>query len=422
VRVLVISGLFPPNTIGGAEFSAWNLARALVAKGCEVAVLTTAYSPDAAVRDVLEDGMRIWRVWPPRNYPVTHVIEQSAISKAWWHTQDHFEPRNLRSLRELLEVFQPDIASVHLLTGLGFNLLGELGDRDIPVMFALHDLSLTCLRSSRFKHGHVCRAQCTGCRLSGAWKRHMVKKVRRIGFYSPSAANLAAVDRDMPLGGYPCLVAPDPNSYPAATVVPVRGRVPRFLYVGRIHETKGVHILLAAAERLAGERDFTLTIVGDGPSAGALRRQYANRAWLSFTGQVSQQEVSNHMALSDVLCVPSIWLEPLGGVIVGGLGQGMAILASRTGGIPELIEDGVNGLLVEPGSIDAWATEMAMLMDRPERLASLRLEAASSAARFKPEVIVEKLFDFLCELAGQPPACVALSSVADTGVKSELNP
>lgn len=422
MRVLVISALFPPNTIGGAEFSAWNLARSLASQGCEVAVLTTATSPDAVVHDVVEDGMRIWRVWPPRSYAVTRVIDQNFASKVWWHTQDHFDPGNLPPLREVLDVFRPDIASVHLLAGLGFNLLGELGDRGIPVMFALHDLSLTCLRSSRFKHGHVCRTQCTSCSLSGAWKRHMVRKVNRIGFYSPSAANLAVVDRDMPLGAYPCLVAPDPNSYPAATVLRASGAVPRFLYVGRIHESKGVHILLAAAERLAGERAFTLTIVGDGPGASALMRGYADRSWVTFTGQVSQQEVSNHMALSDVLCVPSIWLEPLGGVIVGGLGQGMAILASRIGGIPELIEDGVNGLLVEPGSVDAWARAMAMLMDRPERLAALRSGAARSAGHFDPEVIVEKLFAFMCDLAGQPPGCPASSVSSGRGVESQLEP
>ncbi len=403
VRVLIVSALFPPNTIGGAEFSAWNLARWLVAHGCEVAVLTTATSPDAVVHDVLENGMRIWRVWPPRHYPVTRVIEQSALSKAFWHTKDHFDPRNLQPLVEVLDAFAPDIVNVHLLTGLGFNLLGELGRRDIPVMFALHDLSLTCLRSSRFRADHVCRSQCASCMISSAWKRHMIEKVRRIGFYSPSTANLKTVDQDLPLGSYPQLVAPDPNRYPKATVSRTPGPAPQFLYVGRIHETKGVQTLLAAADAIAGERDFTLTIVGDGPTAGELRDRYADRPWLTFTGQISQQEVSNRMAQSDVLCVPSIWLEPLGGVIVGGFGQGIAILASRTGGIPELIEDGVNGVLIEPGSVDAWATEMKALIDQPERIAALQLGSVRSAPAYDPDMLGQKLFDFMTELTCRSP-------------------
>jgi glycosyltransferase involved in cell wall biosynthesis len=402
VRVLIISALFPPNALGGAEFSAWNLARALVANGCDVGVLTTAASRDEVVHDARIDGMRVWRVWPHRHYAVTHVIDETAFSKAWWHTQDHFDPRNLRPLRDVLDVFEPDIVNVHLLAGLGFNLLGELGERDIPVMFALHDLSLTCLRSSRFKQGHVCRSQCTTCTLSGAWKRRMVQKVPRIGFYSPSAANLAKVTEDFPLDSYPVLIEPDPISYPPATVIASPSAVLRFLFVGRLHESKGIHILLAAAEKLVRHRAFTVTVVGEGPSAAALRQRYGDRPWLTFTGQVSQEEVSNYMATHDVLCVPSIWLEPLGGVVVAGLCRGMAILASRTGGIPELIDDGVNGLLVEPGSVDAWANEMAMLMDQPERVAALRLAAERSAPSFDATTLFEKMFAFMKSLAALP--------------------
>lgn len=413
MRVLVLSTLFPPNVIGGAEVSAWNLARWLAERGHEVGVLTTAASAADVAEDSLEDGLRVWRVWMPRHYPAIDHFDKPQWRKAIWHLKDHFDRRNRAILGRVLDEFRPDFVNIHLLAGLGFNMLAELGARRIPAMFALHDLVLICLRSSMFKNGRECHGRCNTCIASSLWKRRMVAKVGRIGFYSPSEANLRSVAEYFPMRRYPSLVAPNANAYPQPTVTHEPSDVIRFLYVGRLHPTKGVEILLAAADRLAVRHRFTMTVVGEGPSGRKLRALYANRPWLSFTGQVSQEQVSNWMAASDVLCIPSIWAENSPGVAINALGRGLAIIGSDKGGIPELVQHEENGLLVRAGDITAWANALERILRDPAKLAAMRDNALQRARAFEPAALGDKLLGFMTAIrAGAlPPGPVSATTV-----------
>ena len=418
MRVLVISTLFPPNVIGGAEISAWNLARWLKSQGHEVGVVTTANLPGEAEDDVVDkDGLRVWRIWMPRRYAAANHIDRPKPQKMLWHLQDHLDPRNRRLVEKVIDAFQPEFVNIHLLAGIGFNILSSLAKRDLPVMFALHDLAVICLRSSMFKEGRECRTRCATCIASSWWKQHLIAKVRRLGFYSPSSANLETVEAHFPLHRYLTLVAPNPNRYPEPTVTSAPSEKVRFLYVGRIHPTKGVETLLAAADSLAERHDFSLTIVGEGPSAAGLRNSYGDRSWVHFTGRVPQEEVSNWMVASDVLCIPSIWAENSPGVAINALNCRLAILGSNKGGIPELVHHEDNGLLVEAGDVPAWAKAMERLIEDRQGLETMRENAAQRATAFHPATLAEKLYRFMLSIAELPEGASerASAKVAITG-------
>ena len=140
-RVLLISALFPPNVIGGAEASAWNMAQGFRAAGWEVGVLSAAVRPSQVCADQPEEGLRLWRVPNLRPYPADGFATAPRFLKPVWHLQDHVDPRNRGLLRQVLDVFRPDLVQVHMLQGLGYNMLRELADRDIPTSCFLHDLN-----------------------------------------------------------------------------------------------------------------------------------------------------------------------------------------------------------------------------------------------------------------------------------------
>lgn len=400
MRVLIVSSFFPPDAMGGAEISAWNFGQWLRRHGHEVAVLTTARRPQDACDDVLEDGLRIWRIATPRLYPVHEYGSPPNWARLVWHLQDHLDPRNQIPVRRVLDAFAPDAASIHLLTGIGWNTLVQFADRDVPVMFGLHDAALACLRSGMFRAGRTCTVQCRECRLSSAWKQHQVGKLRRVGFYSPSAANLARVEQFVPLANHPRLVMVNPNRYPAARVAHMASPHPRLLYVGRLHPMKGVAVLLEAAERVAATCTFTLDLVGGGPEHDALLARYGHHRWLTFHGHVDQPTVSDHMARADLLCAPSVWEENAPGVVIHALGIGLPVLASAIGGLPELVRDGITGKLVPPGNSAAWAQELTRLITDPQILPKLRANAWADRARFDPELAGQALCEFLGKIAG----------------------
>lgn len=395
MRTLLLSSFFPPDAQGGAEISAWNLARWLRDHGHTVGVLTTARRPQDVAAGIVEDGLTIWRVHMPRPYPVHDYGTRGASARALWHLQDHLDPRNRTILQEVLDDFAPDFITIHLLTGLGWNMLGEVARRDLPVLFVLPDLALACLRSGMFRRGHDCIAQCRECRLSSWWKMRGIAQIDRIGFQSPSLANLTRLERFVALADKPRRVLMNANRYPPAQTAHVASEHVRFLYAGRLHPTKGVDILLAAARRVAQTRRFTLELAGDGPDAAALRARYDGASWVRFLGRLTQTALAERMVASDVLCVPSIWSENAPGVVVQAVALGLPVIASAIGGLPELVEPGRTGKLVTAGDVDAWTDALADVIDRPDQLAELRAHTLAQADAFDPELLGAQIYRFM---------------------------
>jgi glycosyltransferase involved in cell wall biosynthesis len=171
-------------------------------------------------------------------------------------------------------------------------------------------------------------------------------------------------------------------------------RTIRLLYVGRLHESKGIYVLAEALEPLAKEYDFTLTLVGTGPSADDLKQRYGHHDWVKFTGHVSMEAVADWMADSDLLLVPSIWLENSPGVIIQALGASLPVMGSDKGGIPELVINGENGVLVPPGDVDAWHNALRNIFEEPSQLELFRNNARRRAHEFEQDALGNSLVAF----------------------------
>jgi len=403
MRILVLAALYPPDSRGGAENSAANLTRWLAAQGHQMAVLTTAGTREEEMHGVDVDGIRIWRLRTAHLYPARDAPMAARWKKPIWHAQDHFDPRNRRLVARVMEAFQPDFINIHFVQGLGYNALAEVAARDLPTLFLLHDLGLACMRMSMFRDGANCERRCLGCRVSSRYKAALIARFGRIGFCSPSRANLAALSGLFPLDRYLHTSIPNPNFYQR----PVGGRTTsgpmRLLFVGRLHRSKGVEELLDAAASLALTHRFQLTIIGDGPEAGRLRARYAGAGWLHFLGRVPEAEVGARMHEADLLCVPSLWRENWPGVAVRALEMGLPVLASRIGGLPELVDPGITGELVAPGDRQAWTAALQRALDDPGEVARWRQNAEAVLGRFDQDRLGARMLEFMAAIAGASP-------------------
>jgi len=119
---------------------------------------------------------------------------------------------------------------------------------------------------------------------------------------------------------------------------------------------KGVDILMRALASLESGIEFTLTVVGEGPLRSDLE-EYAKVLGIDerthFLGL--SDDVPEIMASADIVVHPAIWQEALGNTVLEGMACGRCVIASRVGGIPELIEDGEHGLLFDAGDVQALA-------------------------------------------------------------------
>ena len=138
----------------------------------------------------------------------------------------------------------------------------------------------------------------------------------------------------------------------------------RILFAGLLHELmKGFHVVFEACCQLWNERhDFELHVTSEPDQYEA--------PFLRYRGWKNQNELPALMAECDVVVVPTIALEALGRTAVEAMGTGRPVVASRIGGLPFTVTDGVTGLLFEPGDVAALATCLEQLMSHPELAAS----------------------------------------------------
>jgi len=404
MRILVVAALYPPDSRGGAENSAANLTRWLARQGHEMAVLTTAGSPAEELHGVEVDGIRIWRLRTAHLYPARDAPVAALWKKPIWHLQDHVDPRNPRLVAKVIEAFRPDFVNVHFVQGIGYNALTEIAGAGLPTLFLLHDLGLACMRMSMFRDGANCARQCPGCRISSRYKAALIARFERIGFCSPSRTNLATLSALFPIARYPRISIPNPNLYDRPDLPRPASDLVRLLYVGRLHRSKGVELLLEAAEALAPTHRFQLTIVGGGTEAARLEDRYPPSAWLRFAGHVPEAAVSGYMRDADLLCVPSLWQENWPGVAVRALEMGLPVLGSRIGGLPELIDPDQTGDLVPVGDRAAWIAALRRVLENPMELGRWQRNAEATRGRFDQDRLGERMLAFMATIAGSSAA------------------
>ena len=173
-----------------------------------------------------------------------------------------------------------------------------------------------------------------------------------------------------PLGVDPETFAPrPPRAAPEGFETRPAPETFEILCVGRLIPAKGQHILIDAVEQLTQEgRQVRFRLVGSGPDEASLREHAARstaRECIVFEGAINQDRIRNYYAAADAFCLPS-FAEGLPVVLMEAMAMEIPCVTTYIAGIPELIRDGVDGLLAPPSDLDALVTALARLMDDAE--------------------------------------------------------
>ena len=245
--------------------------------------------------------------------------------------------------------------------------------------FAWPSIRHACYRGSRAASGTVA-AMLMVHRLAGTWHRKVDVYIAPTNF-----ARGLFLDAGLPAERIvvkPHFVDPDPGRG--------SGRGGYGLYVGRLSEEKGVHILLAAWSRLGGR--IPLVIVGDGPLAPLVE---ASRVpGLTWRGRQDRGEVQRLTGDAAFLVFPSVTYETFGQVIAEAYAAGTPVIAADGGAAAELVDHQRTGLLARRGDPDDLAAQVERLLSRPDLLAPMRDAArAEYEARFTASAAYRSLLD-----------------------------
>ena len=172
------------------------------------------------------------------------------------------------------------------------------------------------------------------------------------------------------------------------------------LYVGRLSEQKGVTYLLGAIRQLhAAHISCRLLVIGDGPERTALEGEVQAGGLgsaVTFLGWIDASQLPGYYNLADVFVGPSItangrWKEAFGLVFAEAQACGVPVIATKTGGIGDVVADGVTGILVAEQSADAISAALRQLHDNPKMRRQLAVNArARAVAAFSWEQTIER--------------------------------
>ena len=356
------------DPIGGMQNHTAELTRALDRRGVVQTVLTTR-PPTAPYFQRLGDHARVIRLGLPiRRFRQLYAPQAAIIAP--------------------ILAARSDVVHVHLGEDLAVLPIGAAAARlhRLPLVLTIHTslrhtLAVSDLRSALLK---------TIGGLIERWGEHSAEAVSVITSRLHRLLLSDGVDENRVH-----LIPPgvDPSLFEGPFEDPFAGiRRPRVLFVGRLAPQKGVSTLVEAAGLLK-DPSARILLVGDGPERPKLERD-AERLGvddrLHFVGFFAHDRLPAVFAHADLLVLPSLY-EELGTVLLEAMQAALPIVASKTGGIPDVIENGVNGMLVPPGDPEALARAIdCLLADR--KLACRLSEGAQERAKdYDWEVLAERV-------------------------------
>jgi len=332
-----------------------------------------------------------------RNNDEVHNISRiSLASQMFWSS------RTVDDIADLIAHFKPDVIHVHNTFPLiSPSLYWTAAKAGVPVVQTLHNFRLFCPQAVFLREGKVCedclghvpwRGVLHGCyresKTQTAVLASMVTMHRAIGTWRNKVTRYIALNefcrQKFIEGGLPAeriVIKPNFVDFSALPEIPRQS----FLFVGRLSVEKGLNVLVQAVQQLD---DILVNVAGTGPEVVLLN----NVAGLQALGVLPAEAVRLEMRKSIALVLSSICYESFPRTLVEAYGCGLPVIASRIGALAELVEDGVTGLLFDPGNADDLAAKLKWAQQNPERMSQMGQNARK---QYEAEYTADQNYDQL---------------------------
>lgn len=399
MKILVISNLYPPYMIGGYEVACQDFCGRLTSLGHQIEVLTSNYGlsnksnlPDSSYS---KEGQVIKRLL---NFNNPQKAKNRFLKKWLGIKSVYFDLTNfLVTFCEILR-FKPDVVYIWNLAFVSISPIFSARLLRKKVVFHLEDYWLgTALRFNQPQN-------------QGAMEELIKKVLSRLIRQKIVESSFIAVSEHIRqyylkqgmqgqgtviyngLGESLFVVNQKPETRDRKTI----------LYVGRVIEDKGVHLIIEAMRLLKeqGYDDLKLNIIGAG------EEEYIKRLNLmilegglsgrvNFLGQKNHKETLGLYSLYSIIVVPSIWDEPFGLVAIEAMSQGCVPIVSQSGALPEIVKNGKSGLVFKKNNVTDLAEKIKQLLGDQTALEQLGANAVADIKdRFSLESKTKELEKF----------------------------
>lgn len=398
MRILMLSQFFYPPTIGGQERHVADLSRELATRGHDVTVVTLKQKGFPTFE--IKGRVRIHRI-AGTVQRVGMLFSESDRR----YSPPSPDPEVVLALRRLILQEQPDIVHAHDWMVHSFTPIKAWSGARLVV--SLHSYGLICVQKRLMRHEVGCSgpgfSKCLGCAAgfygplkgppSALAHRFWSERERRaVDLFLPVSQAVAEGNRlaqaRLPYRVIPNFI-PDRAEVACDEAHPLLAQLPKedfLLFVGDVTRDKGAEVLLRAYSEL--ETRVPLVLIGR-PLLPGLAGQLPPNVLLLGGWPHEAVMAAWHRCL--VALLPSIVAETFGIVLLEAMSMGKPVIASRIGGIPDVVIDGQAGRLVPPGDVGELREAMRDLLAHPERRQRMGSAAEQQAVTFQAASVVARI-------------------------------
>ncbi|MGO8674215.1 MAG: glycosyltransferase [Capsulimonadaceae bacterium] len=367
MRIAVFSDTFPPQVNGVAHVVAQSAMR-LAQRGHDVHVLTASQGSKRYLDTLTQGWYVVHNVYsfPSGVYPDLRFTMPLATNKL-----------KLRGWR-------PDIVHTHTLFGVGLAAVRCAKRFEVPLIGTHHTFFDAYLKHvgmdsqiTRSMSWKLTVAYYNKCDLVVCPSMSLAEELRENGLETPVRRLPNPIDTE--------LFHPEPH--------PDESRETRLIYMGRLSYEKSLDQVLTAFKLVRREiPSATLTVIGDGPERQCLEEQAADLGiseFVRFTGLLRGQELAQTLR-SGHLFITASKTENIPLSALEAMASGLPVAAVNSKGLPEIVHDGANGILVEPDQPEEMARRVVALLCDPETLHVRSRAARAYALDFAPDRVMDE--------------------------------
>jgi glycosyltransferase involved in cell wall biosynthesis len=344
-------------------------------------------------------------VWAPEPRPLGDMASR-------WYGR-----RSRAEVREMIRRERPDAVHAHnVWMRLSPAPLAAAREAGVPVLVTAHDYGWVCPRKWMITgRGHPCElgfggrcalSGCRGSREGPAWLPYNALRWFKTAAHRAMARRW--VDRfispSQHLAGWlvRSLRVDDVAHVPNFAVAPRRGtpgpvvNPQNLVFAGRLSREKGVDVLLRAMPQIVAKfPQARLVVAGEGPERASLEdltTEVGIAGSVQFAGTLSPERLEDLYADAGLVVLPTLWMENCPVSVLEAFANGRAVAASRVGGVPELIDDGRNGILFERADHRDLGSRLAAAMARPDGIVAMGSRAAARwTESYTPDIHCRRL-------------------------------
>lgn len=365
MKILVLSDFYPPHKGGGHHIQCKIAAEGLAGRGHEVFVLTSKYGVRGSINE--DKHFRLLKVLP--------FGSAGGIKRQYMNIKFAVSGRiNYFITRRIIKKIKPDIVYVGYIGYISIFPVKAIQKQGIPIVYHL---------GSNLFVQYV-----KGCILEKNLFKRFWRKII-FGFYSLKEfdfnnnmitisealkkEHIAAGFSESNISVIPRGISPELINNRGRSITASNEKQVKLLYVGRIIREKGVHTAISAVGYLVnhlGVKNIQFDLFGNGNDAYIENLKISINSLkiekhVKFHGKIDRSQLFKLYRDYDLFLLPSTFEEPFGVVLIEAMSQGVPIVATDTGGIPEVITHEVNGLLVSPENSIQMAEAVKRLIDNP---------------------------------------------------------